>query len=209
LSTLKFGPEIDFEIQERGNPFWQYIGLAPFYQTDFYGIAQAEGGTVSWTPSYHPLFILGSPLEGPQLIDGFVEPRFEATYLNVEKQGQTNLHVGSYDWLGGAARAYIFFFSSNGRPTPYWSEYIVDKFALAATFQYYEDLNSSIIARMYSVALQYKLVCDNSGQMTLQDGEKVPCGGGSPSLTLQYDSGRDRDNLQEVKKLALKLNYAF
>jgi len=73
---------------------------------------------------------------------------------------------------------------------------------------------------MYSAALQYKLDCGqkntqpsaNSSTKELgADSKKKnqPCFGGSPSITLQYDNGMDRDMLQEIKKVTLKLTYAY
>ena len=219
-SALKIGPEVDFlfaphGIQKLGETFENYVGLAPFYQTDFYGRAQAEGGTLSWTPSYPNLFLnaerpgFGEATGG--LVDGFIELRAETTYLDVTQPGQTNLHQGSYEWLGGAARTYVFFFPSEGGANlpPNIAPYVVDRLSFVGTFQDYWDANSKATAYLFSAALNYKLVCDSTGKMTSSNGSKVNCTGGSPSLSVEYDQGTDRDTLQYEKKILVKMNYAF
>jgi hypothetical protein len=113
-------------------------------------------------------------------------------------------------WLGGAARSYIFFFPSRGDGG--WSPYIADRLSFIGTFQYYWDANSKATAHIFSAALQYKIgACGTTGLMTSQSGEKtqIPCTFGSPSLTVQYDTGTDRDTLQETKKIQVKLSYAW
>jgi hypothetical protein len=209
-SALKIGPEADFEFisMHPGEQFFSYLGIAPFYQTDFYGKAQAAGATLSWSPSYRPFFLNASNLDNPSIVDGFVVLRPEATYLNVEQVGQTNLNKGSYEWFGGAARGYVFFFPSGG-PIK-WSPYIADRLSFIGTVQYYWDANSNATVHMYSAALQYKFACTQGEIASASDpAKKVPCTGGSPSVAIQYDWGTDRDTLQETKKIMAKLNYAF
>jgi hypothetical protein len=207
-SALKVGPEVDFLFLGK---FDSYVGLAPFYQTDFYGRAKAEGGTVSWTPSYHNLFLNGAPdsfkVFRPTIIDGFLELRAEATYLSVTQPGQTNLNKGSYEWFGGAARSYVFFFPTRGGEV--WPSEIADKISFVGTIQYYWDANSNATARLLSAALQYKLACDARGETMTRTGEKIACTGGSPSVAVQYDWGTDRDTLQQTRKISAKLTYAW
>jgi hypothetical protein len=218
-SALKAGPEFDFLFsptteQQPGAPYFTtYAGVGAFYQTDFYGKAQAEGATLSLTPSNWRLHLMGSDkLLIPQYVDGFFEVRAEATYLNVGQPGHTNLHIGSYEWLGGAVRSYLFFFPSIGG----WSKadfpYLVDRVSFVGTYQNYWDANSHGTAGLFSAALQYKLTgCDNSVKSELGPGKQQPvlCDYGSPSLSAQYDWGTDRDTLQHTKKIQVKLNYAY
>jgi hypothetical protein len=189
-----------------------YFGVAPFYQTDFYGHAQAEGATVSWTPSNHDIFVMGAPDDfKPTLVDGFLEIRAEATYLNVGQPGHTLLHQGSYEWLGAAVRSYIFFFPTRGGVD--WSSvpYLADKLSFVGTYQNYWDANSHATAGMFSAALQYKLgKCDSSAQQPIEPGKKpLNCYYGAPSVSAQFDWGTDRDTLQHTKKITVKLSYAY
>jgi hypothetical protein len=61
-SALKVGPELDFRFEPKHAEdfFMIYAGIAPFYQTDFYGKSSAEGATLSLTPSYFPLLLNGA-----------------------------------------------------------------------------------------------------------------------------------------------------
>jgi hypothetical protein len=220
-SVLKVGPEFAFRFQPKGpvddldTTFQAYVSLAPFYQTDFYGQASAEGATLSFTPSYPALFLFAPRSDfykyAGGLFDGFLEVRAEATYLNVGQQGATLLHQGSYEWLGGAVRSYIFFFPSYG------SEYsgldkehylwLVDRFSFIGTYQNYWDANSHATAEWFSAALQYKIgTCDTSPKLGQQP---LKCQFGAPSVTAEYDWGKDRDTLQYTKKITLKLTYAY
>lgn len=214
-SALKVGPELDFLFVPQQGDFMTYFGVAPFYQTDFYSQAQAEGVTLSWTPSYPALYLMQPGPIIPGLVDGFLELRAEATYLNVGQPGHTLLRQGSYEWLGGAARSYIFFFTSCGGAEAYIppsiAPYIVDQLSFIGTYQGYWDANSRATADIFSAALQYKIgACDTSGQMTVRPGEpKAPCTFGAPSITFQYDTGMDRDTLQYMKKFQVKLSYAW
>jgi hypothetical protein len=207
-SALKVGGEMDFHFspiseQESANYFETFVGIAPFHQTDFYGLARADGATVSITPSNHALFLMGAPPGFSRntggLVDGFVELRGEATYLNVSDPGATLLHPGPYEWFGGAARSYVFFFPKQGAGIFSNNPYLADKLSFVGTYQYYHDANSNAEAKMFSAALQYKIGgCD-----------PVKCQYGSPSVAFQYDVGTDKDTLQYMKKFQLKLNYAW
>lgn len=212
-SALKVGPKAEFLLypQEAGG-FLNYVDIAPFYQTDFYGIAQAGGMTVGWSPINYDMLLGGSSKLSPNaLIDGFWELRAEATDLDVSVPGHTNLIAHNYEWVGGAARAYLFFFPTRGGA--YWSPYLNDRLSLVGTVQSYWDVNGAGSATLYSAALQYKLTCDTKpNTVSGSDLEKKApnmCSGGSATVSLQYDNGRDRDTLQEKKMLQLKLNYAY
>jgi hypothetical protein len=207
-SALKAGGEMDFlfspiAAQSSANYFMTYVGVSGFHQTDFYGLASADGATISVTPSNHELFLMGSPPGFSRntggLMDGFLELRGEATYLNVSNPGATLLHAGPYEWIGGAARGYLFFFPKQGAGSFSSNPYLADRLSFVGTYQYYHDANSNTDAKILSAALQYKIGgCD-----------PIKCEYGAPSVTLQYDVGTDRDTLQYTKKLQAKLNYAW
>jgi len=78
---------------------------------------------------------------------------------------------------------------------------LADRISFVGTIQSYLDANSRATATLYSAALQYKLSCDTK--------KEAVCPYGSPSLTLQYDNGIDREMLQQKKLLMAKINYAF
>jgi hypothetical protein len=218
-SALKVGPEFAF-LYDPGGPLFQtflaYVSVAPFYQTDFYGKASAEGATLSFTPAYQDWLLFGpnpnfSKYTGG-LFDGFLEVRAEATYLNVGQPGQTLLHQGSYEWLGGAVRSYIFFFPSYGgllQKADY--PWLVDRLSFVGTYQNYWDANSHATAGLFSAALQYKIgTCDSSAEKIARPGKQpVTCQFGAPSVSAQYDWGTDRDTLQHTKKITVKSSYAY
>jgi len=213
ISALELGPKAEFQISGTGeNPYINYLELAPYYQTDFYGRAQAEGFSASWTP-VNANYFLGAvnPAYKPYLVDGFLELRAESAVLNVTDPGYTYLTRHTYAWLGGAARAYLFLFPTG---TGSWGPYLTDRVSLVGTVQSYWDANSSKVATMYSAALQYKLTCNTKStgpSATPNQADKDPqsCDGGSTSLSLQYNYGRDRDTLQVQQLLTTKLTFAF
>jgi hypothetical protein len=216
-SALKIGPKAEFMLDAfTAGGVVNFFDLAPYYQTDFYGRAQAWGASASWTPVYNELF-LGGVRTGskPYAVDGFWELRAEATNLDVVTPGQTNFIKHDYQWLGGAARVYMFLFPTRGGMD--WGPYLNDRVSFIGTVQSYRDASSSTTATLYSAALQYKLTSNTKGTditpvgSTPDIGKKDPntCAGGAATLTLQYDSGVDKDMLQEKKMLQLKLNYAY
>lgn len=201
-STLKMGPKAQFELHpESGGHLYSYFDFAPFYQTDFYGKEQAAGGTISWMPLNREFFLGGVPETfnpNDHIATGFLELVPEASDVSVKVAGQTNLTVHNYEWLGGAARLYLFPFLSTTAPDP--TNFLNNRFALVGTVQSYWDANSGVQATLYSAILQYKLTCPAAG---------LACPYGAPSLSLEYDTGTDKDMLQTQKKLTLKLSYAY
>jgi hypothetical protein len=204
-SAVKVGPKAEFLLYPIGESQWSsYFEVAPFYQTDFYGKAEAGGVSFDWMPFNRNFFLGGMP-DGfrPTLLAGFLELVGEATDVSVVQPGQTNLVAHDYEWLGGVARVYLFPFPSQSATA---SDPIANRLSLIGTVQSYWDANSrsgtnTKSATLYSVALQYKLACDT--KMT------TVCPFGAPSLSLQYDNGTDKDMLQEKKLLKLMLTYAF
>jgi hypothetical protein len=207
-SALKVGPMAEFMLYPKSaGGFLNYFEISPYYQTDFYGIAQAQGATIAWTPA-NPNFSLGglNPFYKPSFINGFLVLRAEFTDLNVTNPGMTNLIAHNYEWYGAAARAYVFLFPSGGLVN--WPAFIADRLSFVATVQSFWDASSDASATMYSAALQYKFACSakagNDGS-----GDSNPCQFGAPSFTVQYDNGTDRDTLQRKKLLSAKITYAF
>lgn len=203
-SALKMGPRLEFDLHHTlGTNFTSLFDIAPYFQTDFYGKAQAGGASIGWTPLNTDLYLGGIPDGKPGAVAGFVVLRAEATNLNVAAPGMTNLIAHDYEWLGGAARAYLFFFPSNGsfQLTGPLKDLFTDRLSFIATVQSYRDANSGVAATMYSVAFQYKLTCSTMA-VTL-------CTYGSPSVTVQYDNGTDRDTLQQKRLVSAKFSYAF
>jgi hypothetical protein len=206
-SALKGGGKIEYTGGTVGGTNWSnYFDASAFYQTDFYGIAEAQGAAVSWSPMNTDLFLGGAdPTVRTNLAAGFWEMRAEFADVDVTIPGHTLLRSHNYEWYGFATRGYIFFFPSKGSPyngVGTWPSYITDRFSFVGTIQSYWDANSRAAATLYSAAFQYKFACgtkDNPGA----------CDYGVPSLTLQYDYGTDRDTLQQKKLLSLKFNYAF
>jgi hypothetical protein len=204
-SALKFGPM--FEIYKSGESPWGktfpiYADIAPFYQTDFYGRASVAGATIGISPSIPELFLMAAPLDynKPSIVDGFWVLRAEYSNASVNAVGQTNLMRHDYNWFGGVARAYVFLFPTRGGYP--WPSYLADRVAVVGTVQSYWDAASHASAALYSVAVSYKLTCTTAQPASA-------CGGGSTSLTVQYDNGKDRDTLTEQKKLTAKINFAF
>jgi hypothetical protein len=208
-SVLRAGPRLAFDTISY--PWINYFDLAPFYQTNFYGKQQAGGASASWSPVNYYYHLGGSNKLSAESIDWFWELRAEATNVRVTNAGLSNLWTGDYQWLGGAARIYLFPFSTRGGAT--WGPYLDDRLSLIATAQSYWDAVSHAGATLYSIALQYKLTCsvlpDVPSAPSSAPDHKTDCSGGKATLTLQYDDGVDKDLLQAQKKLQLKLNYAY
>jgi hypothetical protein len=204
-SALQVGPKAEFLFHPiNGSPWSSYVDVAPFFQTDFYGDAEAGGGSVRWMPLNKNLFLGGVP-DGFQstYLTGFMELIAEAENLNVVRPGQTNLTQHDYQWFGGAARLYLFPFPKDADPNDPLakSDPLANRILFVATVQSYWDANSGISATLASASLQYKLSCDTKTQTV--------CPYGSPSIALSYGYGTDKDFLQRQNLVKLTINYAY
>ena len=200
FNALKSG--LDFQFQHYGGgsflPFLDedYYSIAPYYQTDFQGVAHAEGVRLAWEPIFSAAY-LGSSNPTNNFIDGFWEIRPETTFLSVTNPGLTNLFRGSYEWTGGIARAYLFPFPSY--KSGFWSPYLADRISLIATAEYFWNAYAHNEVRYYSAQISYNL----SG-CTVKD---IKCIQGTAAISFEYDHGVDPDTLFAQSKYLAKLSY--
>ena len=215
-SALKFGPNFTFQqavptFNSSGNI---YTSVIPFYQTDFYGRASAEGVTLAFLPLIEDLS-LGTPgkVQLPYSVS-FLAVRPSFTYLNVEQPGMTLLTKREYYWVGGEARAYLFLFPKgenpfSGKIPDELLTFIENRIALIGTYKGFVDARSGQLAQFVSAAAQYKLSC-NTSALTTKDAQSGDfCPAGSTSVGVEYDYGFDRDTLQKTDKIMAKLSFAY
>jgi hypothetical protein len=187
-SSLKFGTEAQVEVSQLIFPR-QVFTLAPFYQTDFRGIAQIDGVSAYWDvydANLHLGGYVSTPLE-PNL-GWFVQLRGEADALKVTVPGLTNLVKSNYEWVGGTARLNMFFFPlATNVPV-----FLQNRVSFIATVDAFHDMNSGQNITKYTAALAYKITPD-----------------GASSISLEYDKGTDKDTLNVLNQYLLKLTYAY
>jgi hypothetical protein len=187
-SSLKFGTEAEFELSQFILPR-QMFTIAPFYQTDFRGIARIDGVSAYWD-LFDPKLHLGgyfSTMLEPNL-GWFLQIRGETDVLKVSTPGLTNLTKSDYAWIGGTARLNLFFF-------PYATnvpEFLRNRFSFVASVDAFHDMNSGQNITEYTAALAYKITTD-----------------GSSSISLEYDRGTDKDTLNFLNQYLIKLTYAL
>jgi hypothetical protein len=206
ISALESGFDLLFK-HDGGISEAQYFAITPYYQTDFYGKAQAGGTELSGEVVRSDIYLGASPGVNNNFIDGYVAVRPEAIFLGVSNPGQTNLSTGNYYWLGGTVRAYLYLFptctsvqSQNCGATSPWSPLLADRFMLIGTFQYYDDAHSSAEIRYYSAELQYQL----AGCKTTAN-----CSGVTAAVSFEYDFGTNRDTLQAFNRYLAKFNVKY
>jgi hypothetical protein len=208
FSALKTG--LDLQLKHDGGiSEAQYLEVSPYFQSDFYGGAKAEGVAVAAEVVRSDMYLGASPGVTNSFLDGYVAIRPEFVHLTVENVGQTNLVRGDYDWFGGTIRAYLFLFPSCTAaqsdhcqlawPTSLATA-LVDRFAVIGTAQYYWDARSSTEVRYYSAELQYNLAgCKMVGS----------CAGGTAAVSVEYDWGTDRDTLVNYSRYLGKVSYKY
>jgi hypothetical protein len=205
LNALKTGFDFQFHHEPGGSVLRflndDYYSIAPYYQTDFRGVAHAEGVRLAWEPVLSAAYLGQS--NGPlnNFINGFWEVRPETTFLEVSNPGLTNLTRGSYTWSGGIARVYLYPFPTYS--PNFWSpdlaKYLADRFTFIATAEYFWDAYSHTDVRYYSAQLQYALLgCPK---------KDAPCDQPTASISFEYDHGADPDTLLVSSKYLGKLNY--
>jgi hypothetical protein len=185
-STLKFGVEAQWE-RSLGRPLRQVFTMSPYYQTDFRGIARAEGLNLYWDPvdlDWH----LGGYIDTNPHLGWYWQFRAEADLRNVSNPGLTSLLLGRYAWGGAIAQLHLFLFPE----ATYVPSWLRNRVSFTGTAKYFYDFLSKTDVQLYSAELRYKLA-----------------EGGSSSISLKYERGTDKDTMSRVNQYVVLLNYAY
>jgi len=187
-SALKYGAEAQLELSQFIFPR-QVFTVAPYYQTDFRGIARVDGVSSYWDvydPNLHLGGYISTPLE--PYLGWFLQLRGETDIRQVSNPGLTSLTKSEYAWTGGTARLNLFFFPlATNIP-----EFLRNRFSFIATVGVFHDAYSGQNIQKYTAALAYKITTD-----------------GSSSISLEYDKGTDKDTLTVLNQYLVKLTYAY
>jgi hypothetical protein len=186
------------------------LDVSPYGQTDFFGIARADGVRISVSPQI-PSISLNSGFRDNPFFGWIVWSEGVADINNVTKPGFTLLNSHTYAWLGGKVRAYAFPFRTPGDPAEAidWPSLIRDRLTLIGTAETYDDARSRARATYYSAEVQYNLAgCKTSGRSVAAPAE--PCyNEGSTAISFEYDWGTQKETLVYSRKYLGKLSYKY
>jgi hypothetical protein len=174
--------------------------VAPYYETNFEGDANAFGTSFTMEPVVSSIY-LGQSSGGNALFNGFWIFRPEADVVHIANLPYTNLSSGTYDWMGATLRAYVFLFPSTNFP---WPPALADRFSLIGTAEYFRDAHTGMEARYYVTQLQYSL-----NGCTTKDKSVASCPQGTASVSFEYDYGADRDTMINANKYLVKFSYKY
>jgi hypothetical protein len=207
-TALKAGFDGQLRLREHDplssspNRYWDnYFSVSPYLQTDFRQKERAGGVNVAWEPVI-PEFNLGAAKANPYYLAFWIF-RPEADFRQVTDPGFTNQVKGSYAWLGYTARGN---FQLLPLPTGnrWMDQWLVNRFALIGTAQYFWDAHSSTAVRYYTAQLQYNFgLC--AFPTDPEPGVNSDCkiAGGS-SIVFEYDWGIDKDTLVNINQYLVK-----
>lgn len=171
----------------------QYFILTPYYQTDFDGIAQAQGMTLSWEPVKEDIHLGGySGSPGPY-VGWYWQLQTQFDEKHVSTVGHTGLTKGNYEWLGGTVQAHFTFFPSQGAGNPLYvspDPWLEDRFYMNLTLKSFLNAANDRSATWFEGELGYNLTTD-----------------GKSSVSVKYDLGTDKDTLITSKKYLLAINF--
>jgi hypothetical protein len=186
--------------------FWY---LSPFYQTDLNGLARVQGATLAYEPVALRLG-LGATGAGSPYCSFFWQFRAEADWLNVSEAGLTNLVKGDTMHYGAIARAHLALFPIRDE-SHLWPDWMVGRFSLIGTAQYFRDGRTNADLPYFSLALQYKLgSCKPLDPSAPRSTDVTQCViPGTSAISLEYDNGTDKDTLVQVNQILLKLGFAL
>jgi hypothetical protein len=191
----------------------QYLIVSPYLQSDMYFYGRSRGLSIA-AEAVQSNWYLGAP-NGPNngYINGYGALRPEATFLDVDIPGETNLTRRGYEWFGGTARAYVYLFpscpsNSAASCTTLVPSLLRDRISLIGTAQYFWDPDISRSVRYYTAQIQYNI----SGDTT----SGTPINGSVPTrpqptaaVLFEYDYGTDRDMLVNINRYLVKLNLKY
>lgn len=209
-SSLRAGTDIGIAISTTEwliqDHFWY---LSPFYQTDFSGLARIQGATLAYEP-VALRFGLGATGAGSPYYSFFWQFRGEADWMNVTEPGLTNLIKGDTVHYGAILRAHLGLFPIRDE-AHLWPDWLVGRFAIIGTAQYFRDSRTNADLPYYSVALQYKLgSCKAPDPSAPKTSDVAQCViPGTSSVSLEYENGTNKDTLVNVNQILLKLGFAL
>jgi hypothetical protein len=168
----------------------QYFSASPYAQTDFRSEARITGATLSWEPIQHQIFLgQGRPVN--DFFGGFWQFRAQADLMNVAVPGETNLTKGNHEWYGATARGNLFLFPLANEHS--WPDWLLNRFSVVATAEYYYDNATGRNIQYYTAALQYQLT--------------APTAAGSSSISFEWDRGTDIATMIFLNQYLVKLSY--
>lgn len=185
-STAKVGVETQVEVA-RGFPLRQVFTVAPYYLTDYRGIARAEGTNFYWD-AYDSDLHLGGYLKSDPYLGWFVQVRGEADIRKVDAVGVTNLMKKDYAWLGGTIRANFFLFPSTMDVPPE----LRNRLSFIGEVDWYDDARTNSRIWKYVATAKYNIT-----------------DAGNSSIQLQYTYGTNKDTMVFLNQMVVKLSYAY
>lgn len=166
----------------------QAFKVSPYYQTDFRGVASAEGATATWEPWQYAVRLGGSPTLLSPNFDWYWRVQAEADARRVDKIGFTDLQVGRYAWVGGTIQVYGFFFPTS-LIVP---EFLRNRLNATLTYQGYWDGYSSQSISRYAAELAYNITA-----------------AGDASISIGYERGTNKDTMTWLNQYVVRLNYKY
>ena len=185
-STAKVGVEAEVEVS-RGFPLRQVFTIAPYYLSDYRGVARVHGVNAYWD-AYDSDLHLGGYINTNPYLGWFVQVRGEADVRDVQAVGFTNLDKSRYAWLGGTIRASFFLFPSAMNVDPAFR----NRISFIGEADWFDDARSGRQIHKYVATAKYNI--SDSGNSSIQ---------------LEYTRGTDKETLVYLNQVLVKLSYAY
>jgi hypothetical protein len=184
-SALQFGGETQIEVSRLGPFAITDVRFAPYYQTDFRGIANIQGIDALVEPYNLGALLGGADHAISDLMFFYWRLIGEADIRHVTAAGLTNMKSDTeYAWLGGSLQFKASFFPNSPNST------LANRIYLTGTAQWFDSLSAQPGLQNYVAELGYNL--DPAG---------------TSSISLQYSHGTDKSTLVKADQYKAQLNF--
>jgi hypothetical protein len=191
----------------------QTVDIAPYYQTDFRGMARIEGIDALWEPYNLDILLGGRYDEQARRPVGFYwRLQGEADVNRVETAGRTNFTSGTnHAFLGGTLQARAIFFQN----MPEVGEALCGRVYANGTAQRFTDAEAGRSISNYTAEVGYYLssgvapywrfcVPKAKGEAPLPSASAT-----SSSISLVYSYGTDKTTLVDQRQYKAQLNFRY
>jgi hypothetical protein len=208
-SALQFGFDAQAEFAAGGLFSLQNVGVKPYYQTDFRGLASITGVSALWEP-YKENWNLGGRYDvaAPKLLGILWRVIGEANFVHVETPGLSNFTAkNDYAFVGGTLQLRTILFENMSSVGPLlcgniYATSSINYFGNAAGGKPIHDFQAEVGYTLSSQATPSNRLCREAPV----DASTIP---GKTSISLAYSNGTDKSTLEKREKYLLQLNYQY
>ncbi len=209
-SALQVGLDAQLELYGGGLFTTQNFGFSPYWQTDLRGEGSIGGLQFLWEP-YKPSIYLGARhnVGSAKLVGFHWRAVGEADLKFVDEAGLSIYSDNTnYAFLGGTVSAHAVLFEN----MPEVGTALCGRIHLDASYSYFWEADAGKAYDDFEAGVSYDLGADSPHSFACKEKPNpnvAPTTKGVTSISLTYNTGTDKDTLEDRSQYALALRYKF